>query len=191
MNRARPVREEPVDAGRDLGPVADAESVARTIVLAKLTSRAQSRSELAKALTAKHVPDEVAADVLDRFEKVGLVNDQAFADAWVESRRASRGLAGRALAHELRGKGVADDVVRSSVDRIAPDDERAAARLLVDRKLRSMGRLDHAAKVRRLTGLLARKGYSGSVARSVVQEVLAAEDDDAADGIARFGDVMP
>jgi regulatory protein len=191
MGRARPARNEPADGEHDRGPQADAESVARTIVLAKLTSRAQSRGELAKALAAKNVPPEIAVDVLNRFEKVGLVDDQAFADAWVESRRESRGLAGRALAHELRRKGISDDVVESSVARINPDDERASARLLVERKLRSMGRLDHPTRVRRLTGLLGRKGYSGSVARSVIQEALADQGEDGSDGIARLGDLMP
>jgi regulatory protein len=173
MARTRRVRDEPAGDDRDLGPVADPESVARTIVLAKLTTRAQSRSELAKALAAKDVPSEVATAVLDRFEQVGLVDDQAFADSWVESRRSSRGLAGRALAQELRHKGVADDVVRSSLDRIDPEEERAAARALVDRKLRSLRHVDDAARFRRLTGLLARKGYPAPVVMSVVREALA------------------
>jgi regulatory protein len=173
MARPRRRREEPVDADRDLGPPADAESVARTIVLTKLTSRAQSRSELTKALAAKDVPDEIATAVLDRFEQVGLVDDQAFADAWVDSRRGTRGLAGRALAQELRRKGVDDEIVHTALARIDPDDERAAARELVDRKLRSLSKVDDASRFRRLTGLLARKGYPPGVVMSVVREALA------------------
>jgi regulatory protein len=173
MARTRPVREEPADDQRDLGPEANPESVARTIVLAKLTTRAQSRSELAKALDAKDVPVEVASKVLDRFEQVGLVDDQAFADSWVEARRTSRGLAGRALARELTRKGVADDVVRAALERVDPDEERASARALVDRKLRSLRNVDDATRFRRLAGLLARKGYSPGLVMSVVREALA------------------
>ena len=83
---------EPEEHERDLGPVADPESVARTILLSKLTASAKSRRELADALAAKDVPDEMATRVLDRFEQVGLVDDAAFADTWVRSRQAGRGL---------------------------------------------------------------------------------------------------
>lgn len=188
--RSRPRREAPDDEARDLGPEADPESVARTIVLNKLTARARSRHELADALSAKDVPDDVAERVLDRFEEVGLVDDQAFSDAWVESRRQSRGLAGRALSQELRRKGVSDEVARLSLEQIDPDDERAAARGLVKRKLRSLSRVDEAVKFRRLTGLLARKGYPPGVAVAVVREALAESSDADSDSWeSRLGDL--
>lgn len=189
MPRQRPGREEPGDAV-DLGPPADPESVARTIVLSKLTARAQSRRELEQALAAKAVPDDVAEAVLDRFEHVGLVDDSAFADAWVESRRRTKGLAGRALALELRRKGIADPIARTALDRVDPDEERATARALVDRKLRSMARVDAPSRYRRLAGLLARKGYSPGVVSSVVREAMAADgvDDVTPDGEQAWAD---
>ncbi len=162
------------DAGRDLGPAADPETVARTILLNKLTGQARSRHELAQALAAKDVPDEVAARVLDRFTEVGLIDDVAFADAWVESRQRSRGLGRRALVHELRRKGVDDEVVRDTVERIDDEHERALARDLVDRKLSSTRHLEREARFRRLLALLARKGYPPSLSMSVVREALAA-----------------
>jgi regulatory protein len=174
--RRRPGRDEPSDsAERDLGPAADPESVARTILLTKLTSRARSRGELADALAVKGVPDDVATSVLDRFEQVGLVDDRAFADAWVESRQRSRGLSRRAIAHELRRKGVDDQVARDSLERVDLDQERRTARTLVDRKLRSMASLDEPTRFRRLTGMLARKGYSSGVATTVVRQALSDE----------------
>ncbi|MGI8433810.1 MAG: regulatory protein RecX [Nocardioidaceae bacterium] len=162
------------DAGRDLGPAADPESVARTILLTKLTGQARSRHELAEALSAKDVPDEVATRVLDRFTEVGLIDDVAFADAWVESRQRSRGLGRRALVHELRRKGVDDEVVRDTVERIDDEHERALARDLVDRKLTSTRHLEREARFRRLVALLARKGYPPGLSMSVVREALAA-----------------
>jgi regulatory protein len=171
----RAAREEPAD--RDLGPAADAESVARTILLAKLSTRARSRQELASALTAKGVPAEIAARVLDRFEQVGLVDDQAFAEAWVESRHRSRGLSRRALADELRRRGVDRAVAETATARIGHDAEREAASALVARKLRSLSGADEAAAFRRLTGLLARRGYPPSVAIPVVREALGRDEE--------------
>ncbi len=172
----RPPQAEPTDSDRDLGPPADPESVARAIVLRKLTGQARSRHELEAALAAKDVPSEVAARVLDRFEEVGLVNDASYADAWVQSRRSSRGLARRALPQELRRKGVSDDIVRDTVDAISPDDERTAAYALVERKLVVTRPLEPHKRFRRLVGLLARKGYSSSLAMAVVREAIAEEE---------------
>jgi regulatory protein len=158
------------------GPDADAESVARTILLDQLTARARSRRELADKLAGKNVPDDVAARLLDRFEEVGLVDDGAFARSWVSSRGSAggggKGLARRALAHELRRKGIADEVAREALDEIDPDDERAAARALVDKKLRSLARVDHVTATRRLVGMLARKGYPPGLSYAVVREAL-------------------
>jgi regulatory protein len=188
MARRRSAREEPEDADRDLGPPADPAAVARTILLAKLTGQARSREELARALDAKDVPADVARTVLDRFEEVGLVDDQAFAEAWVESRQASRGLSRRALAVELRRKGIADDLIQETVSAIDPDRERAIARGIVDRKLAGTRRLDAATRFRRLASALARKGYPPGLCTAVVQEALAAESDDSFSVGVGFGD---
>jgi regulatory protein len=163
----------PPEDAEALGPPADHEAVARKILLDQLTGQARSRSELAGKLAKKKVPADVAARVLDRFEEVGLVDDAAFARDWVQSRQAGRGLARRALAAELRRKGVDQDVISEAVEAVEPEDEVEAARLLVRRKLPSLRRFDDATVVRRLTGMLARKGYSSGVAFSVVREEIA------------------
>jgi regulatory protein len=159
-------------ADRDLGPEADPESVARTILLNQLTGRARTRAELATKLRERDVPDDIAARLLDRFEEVGLVDDAAFARDWVEQRQSGRGLAKRALAQELRRKGIDDEVAQEALDEIEPDDEVEAARALVRAKLRSVRTLDRDKAVRRLVGMLARKGHSSGVAFRVVKEEL-------------------
>jgi regulatory protein len=163
----------PADPVTD-GPAADPESVARKILLDQLTGRSRTRSELAGKLAGKGVPADLAARLLDRFEEVGLIDDAAFARDWVSSRQAGRGLARRALAQELRRKGIADDVASEALDGVDPDDELESARALVRRKLRTVGKLDRAVAIRRLTGMLARKGYPSGVALQVVREELEA-----------------
>ena len=170
------VGEAPPDPVQE-GPDADSESVARKILLDQLTGQARSRSELAGKLAKKNVPDDIATRLLDRFEEVGLVDDEAFARAWVASRGSAgagggRRLARRALAEELRRKGVADDVARVALDEIDPADEEDAARTLVRKKLRSMGGLERDKATRRLVGMLARKGYPAGLAFSVVNDEL-------------------
>jgi regulatory protein len=159
------------------GPDADAESVARTILLDALTGQARSRKELRDKLAKKDVPGELAERLLDRFTEVGLVDDEAFARSWVESRQRSRGLARRALAQELRRKGVDDDTARRALDDLEPEQEEQAARVLVRKKLRSLRGVDHATATRRLAGLLARKGYPAGLAFGIVRDELEAAED--------------
>ena len=165
-----PLPDDPAAAGPD----ADAEAVARKILLDTLTGQARSRAELEQRLARKKVPDDVAGRLLDRFEQVGLVDDEAFARSWVQSRQPGKGLARRALAQELRRKGVDDETARAVLDEVDPDDEEQAARALVRRKLRSLASVDRDTAIRRLSGMLARKGYSSGVAFRVVKEELEA-----------------
>ena len=154
-------------------PDADAEAVARKILLDQLTGQARSRKELADKLRSKNVPSDLAERLLDRFEEVGLIDDEAFAKSWIESRQPGKGLARRALAQELRRKGIDDEVAREALDEIDPEDEAESARALLRKKLRSMSNLDSTTATRRLVGMLARKGYSSGLAFSIVREELA------------------
>ncbi|MBB5628679.1 regulatory protein [Sphaerisporangium krabiense] len=140
-----------------------------------LTLAPRTRAQLAEALRRKDVPEAAAEAVLSRFSDVGLIDDEAFAQAWVTSRHAGRGLARRALANELRKRGVEEETVREALDQLDPDQELETARRLVERKLPGTRNLEPAARVRRLAGMLARKGYSGGVAYRVVREALESE----------------
>jgi regulatory protein len=124
------------------------------------------------------VPDEAAEAVLDRFTEVGLIDDAAYARAWVSSRQAGRGLARRALSSELRAKGVDPEVAAEAVEVVDDEDERAAAQRLVERRMPSMRRLDRTTATRRLMGMLARKGYNGGLAAAVIREALDIADDE-------------
>ncbi|WP_329333998.1 recombination regulator RecX [Streptomyces sp. NBC_00663] len=152
---------------------------ARGICLRLLTGTPRTRKQLADALSKKGIPDEAAEEVLSRFEEVGLINDSAFADAWVESRHHGRGLARRALAQELRTKGVDSTLIEAAVSQLDSEQEEATARELVDRKLRSTRGLDRDKRLRRLAGMLARKGYSEGMALRVVRQALAEEGEEA------------
>jgi regulatory protein len=162
---------------------ADPEAVARALCLRALTGAPKTRHQLADLLADRGVPDEAAEAVLDRFTEVGLIDDAAFARAWVSSRQAGRGLARRALSAELRAKGVDADVAAVAVDAVDEEDERAAARRLVERKVPAMRRLDRATASRRLIAMLARKGYGGGLAAAVVREALDADDDSDAEQV--------
>lgn len=160
------------------GPSGDPAERARAICLRLLTGTPRTRKQLADALRKREIPDDVADEVLSRFEEVGLINDSAFADAWVESRHHGRGLARRALAQELRTKGVDSTLIDEAIGQLDSEQEEATARELVARKLRSTRGLDRDKRLRRLAGMLARKGYSEGMALRVVRQALEEEGED-------------
>jgi regulatory protein len=176
ITRPRTAPTRPGGAPDEIDPDADPVAVAREICLRLLTDRSRTRKELAQALRRKGVPDDAAAAVLERFDEVGLIDDAAFAGQWVRSRHAHRGLARRAIAVELRRKGVADDVAGEALAELDAESEEQRARELVERKLRSLAVAtaeQRAAAGRRLVGMLARKGYGAGIAYRVVREALA------------------
>ncbi|WP_433478035.1 recombination regulator RecX [Spirillospora sp. CA-142024] len=161
--------------GGDEGTPPDPEAKARETCLRLLSASPRTRAQLADALRRRNIPDEVAERVLGRFTDVGLIDDEAFAQAWVQSRHTGRGLAKRALAAELRRRGVADDTVNDAVESLDPAQEEHTARALVTRKLPATRGADPAKRMRRLVGMLARKGYPPGLAYRVVKEALAEE----------------
>jgi len=178
--RGRPTASD-TDSGADKGAAQAADPVgqARELCLRLLTSRPRTRTELADAMRRHGVPDETAAAVLARFAHAGLIDDAAFARAWVESRHHNRGLARRALSAELRRRGVDGEDIDAAVSALDPADELATARKLVAKGMRASRGKPLPTRIRRLIGLLARKGYPPTVAYRIVREAIEQEGIDA------------
>ncbi len=156
----------------DLQDDADPEQVARTILLRRLSAAPRTRSELRADLLRRGLPEDVADRVLDRFAEVGLIDDTAYAQLWVDSRQRTRGSARGVLRQELRSKGVSEDDAALALEGIDDEAERVRAVQLVQVKVRSMSRLEPEAQARRLVSMLMRRGYRRGTALSVVTEVL-------------------
>ena len=163
---------EPDDNAAAASAESDPYEVARAIALRQLTLGPRSRAQLAQALATRNVPDEVAQVVLDRYEEIGLINDAEYARILVRTRHSDRGLARRALRHELSKKGVGEEDAAVALEQVSAEHEEATARELVRKKLRTMNGLPYETMVRRLVGMLARKGYGPGVATSVVRSEL-------------------
>jgi len=153
------------------------EEQARNLCLRLLTARARTRAELEGQLAKRGYPYDVSKRVLDRLTQVGLIDDADFAEQWVRSRRANAGKGKRALAAELRTKGVDNDVIMAALDGIDAGAERQRAEKLVRDRLRreKLGDDDDAKIARRLAGMLARRGYNQTMAFDVVKDELANE----------------
>ncbi|MHA7246477.1 regulatory protein RecX [Arthrobacter tecti] len=137
----------------------------------------RSRHQLFGKLAERGVSEHIAVEILDRYEEVQLIDDAEFARMWVRSRAQTRSLARGALKRELTEKGIAGDIVEDALAQRTDEDELAAAEELVRRKLRPLAdpgdRAGRDKQVRRLVGMLARKGYPPGIAFSIVKRVMA------------------
>ncbi|CAM5793352.1 regulatory protein RecX [Cellulomonas persica] len=178
-SRRRRSQEPPSTGAAAVDAEPDPESVARAIALRLLTGAPRSRAQLEEAMARRDVPEDVAARVLDRFTEVGLVDDAEYARMLVRTRHAERGLSRRAIAVELRRRGIDEESASAALEQVDADDEEQAARHLVRRKLASTAGLDTQTRLRRVVGALGRKGYAPSLVLRLAREELAAEGDDA------------
>lgn len=150
----------------------EAADAAKQVLLRRLSHAPRTRKELAKDLKDKDISDEVANVALDRFEEVGLINDQALASNYVSSQHERKGLGKNALRQQLRAKGISDDVALEAISQISDDQEFQAAFALACKKIRSLQRDDAKTQLRKVVGVLARKGYSSNLAFRVAKEVI-------------------
>ena len=154
-------------------PAHEIESAVKEKCLSLLAMQPRTRVELERKLGQAEAPPEVVAKVLDRLTVVGLVNDAAFAQAYVRTGVAVRRRGTRSLRSELRGRGVSDDDIETAADEVDEDTERATALALASRRAPSLARFAPEVRRRRLMGLLVRRGFDSAIVSSVLSEVMA------------------
>lgn len=169
---------EPLDQPRLLSPEKQ-ESRARNVLLHQLARSAKSTAQLRKILEQREISSEIAEKVLERFTEVGLIDDAAYAETIVNSRRNYKGLAKSAIKRELNEKGVSQELVEDAVSGITAEDDFESAKQLATKRFSQMAHLDREVRTRRLAGYLQRKGYASS---AVFAAIKFAEDAHAQEG---------
>jgi regulatory protein len=145
------------------------EQRARNVLLHQLARSAKSTQQLRNILEQREIPNEIAERVLIRFTEVGLIDDQAYAETIVNSRRNFKGLSKSAIKRELNEKGVAAPLIEQAIESITAEDDMAAAQDLASRRIRQMSTLAKDVRERRLAGYLGRKGYPSSVVFAAIR----------------------
>jgi len=148
------------------------EAKARGVCLRMLTHSPRTHAQMEQALHRRGFDEEVITTVLGEFDDAGLIDDRAFAKAWVSSRHHSRGLSRRALSRELRTRGVEEEFVHEAVEELTDEDEEEAARALAHRSLVGSRGKPTRTRIRRALGALARRGYPTGLAYRMVREGL-------------------
>ena len=133
-----------------------------------LGPRPRSEAEIRKRLAAAEVPEAAVAAVLARLAQAGLVDDQAFANYWVDNRTTFRPRSKRLLRVELRQKGLGDEAVRSA---LAAVDDAGAAYTVARQRAGRLANLEHLEFRRKLGAFLARRGFDYDTVEPVVERI--------------------
>lgn len=150
---------------------ADPYSIANTIALNALVTRAKSKGELLAHLKKRGIEDDVAQATIFRLQEKGLINDSEFAKAWTQSRHTSKKLSKRIIAGELRTRGVDQSSIDEALDEIDDESEYRTAFSLGMKKYNTMSRLQPEVQIRRIQSLLQRKGFSFPTIARVIREL--------------------
>jgi regulatory protein len=163
----------------DLEALRQAEQKQRALgdALRLLSYRPRSVAEVQKRLRDRgYTPDQIEA-VVSRLRAAGMLDDSAFAQAWVENRQLGSPRGRQGLAAELRQKGVAPEVIAGVLDEAVEEEDEAAQALELARgRARALAGLERPAFFRRLQSFLARRGFAADVVLQVVRQVWAEVD---------------
>ena len=146
------------------------EQRARNVLLFQLSKSPKSSKELAEILEKREIPPEIAEPVIQRFIEVGLIDDLAVAQSFVNHRR-SQHKAKRVIAYELKRKGLEPALIEQATDEMTETDQEIANQAAVKR-LRSLRNLEEHVIKRRLMGFLQRRGFSGEISSRAISFAL-------------------
>ena len=149
-------------------------SDAKAQALRLLTVRDRSVQELRDRLQRQFAKEEIE-EALDYLERIGYLDDLRFAKNHVQYRNRQRPTGNYLMRLELRSKGVRDSYIEQVLN--PPEVEYELALSLAKQRLGSLERVDALARMRRMFGLLQRRGFPSAVARRVVCELLSSKSD--------------
>ncbi|MFK4730066.1 regulatory protein RecX [Agromyces mediolanus] len=142
------------------------------IVVGRLRRSALSISEVRAVLVEHGLDDVEVEEWLDRYERLGYLDDARLAEQLVHSHGERRGRGSGAILAELGRRGIPPNVAREAVGELDPETELSNAITVAERRARQLGGLDRAVAERRLSAFLARRGYPGDVVREAVATAL-------------------
>lgn len=130
-----------------------------------LSYRSRSEAEVRTHLAKDEITPELIDLIVERLKRSGLLDDQLFAENWVDNRTAFRPRSRRALSYELKQKGIPEETIHAAIQDL---DEEQMAYLAAKKKAPRFYSLDWSEFKQKMYAYLARRGFSYEVAAPVV-----------------------
>ncbi len=148
-----------------------------------LNRRMLSQGELVRRLVDRGITTEAANSAAAHFATLGVIDDKSYGQAVLRQLQASKPAGERLMRDTLRKKLIEprliDELTIDALQNFGNDDtdeggqsryDHAAIATMIERKLRSIKHLDRQTQVRRLRGLLARRGFDAETTHSLIQQ---------------------
>ncbi|WP_353816702.1 regulatory protein RecX [Agromyces sp. SYSU T00266] len=148
------------------------------LIVSRLRRSSLSVSEVRAALVEHGLDEGEVEEWIERYERLGYLDDRRLAEQLVHSHGVRRGRGSGAVLHELGRRGIDDELAREAVDTLDPDVEFEHALLIAERRARQLGGLDRQVAERRLSAFLLRRGYGSELVRRAVSAALEGDDAD-------------
>jgi regulatory protein len=145
------------------------------LVISRLRRSALSVSEVRAVLVEHGLDDIEVEEWIERYERLGYLDDAKLAEQVVHSHGVRRGRGSGAILQELGRRGVDNALARAAVEDLDPETELENARTVAERRARQLRGLDRQTAERRLSAFLQRRGYPGDIVREAVSAALAVE----------------
>ncbi|PLS19574.1 recombinase RecX [Bacillus sp. M6-12] len=152
---------------------AEEQSKAFNYAVNLLSFRSRSKKELITKMKQKGYEEESINPAIEKLIYYGYLNDYQFATQWANDKQKFKQAGKNLLRQELYQKGIDKEIIEQVLEEKVDDNEEYERALqLAEKKVKTLSKDDKNAKYRKLSGLLARKGYSFDIISKVIKEVM-------------------
>ena len=133
-----------------------------------ISLRPRSTAEIQQSLNKKGYDPDVTEQVINRLVELDILNDETFAQYWVEQRDNFKPRSHMALRQELQQKGISRDIIDAS---LTASDETIAARTAAEKKARQLTRYEEDEFKKKLGQFLQRRGFNYGLIKEIIDEL--------------------
>ncbi len=142
-----------------------------------ISFRPRSEKEIREFLQKKRkklgqATESMFQRVLDRLGELGYLDDEKFVRWWIDQRQSHRPKGIRFIVAELRGKGIAQEVINGVIGQQSVDSELDGARSIVNKKMKQWKTLPATEQKKKIYEHLARRGFTSELIHGIVDEVV-------------------
>ena len=150
-------------------PLAEAKNYLRRL----LEYRPRSQSEVEDRLTKKSFSDEIVYETIDWATEKGLIDDELFANFWINERLENKPKGSSGIYKELLEKGISKKTIQKALDEKYPNsEERKLCKSLAEKRVERYSGEDTKKKYRKTLNFLTRRGFNKGMAHKVLKELL-------------------
>jgi regulatory protein len=139
-----------------------------------LEKRARTESDLADRLTDRGYRESEVDATMESLKRLGLVDDNAFAQTWLESRKGPKAMGQSALVTMLENKGLSREAAEAAVHGSGHDDESAAVEF-ARASLKRVSGLSPARQAAKMQRMLSSRGFEEEAIEAAIKAILPPE----------------